>query len=239
MAVVWADNVSTWLHQYSAKDYHLGSGVAAHLRIWYSYKPVYDPTRDQPKTVIDPTGNRSEQYYDAKGNLTRQRTQLNATDWAETQYTYADVSVAGSPTYKGALTQQKSLVSGTSESGTWAITDISGYQRAGRPTTSISRRGGLERRAAPRRISPHPDLRRLRQRPYQDRHRRHGGADQHLRPRRSGAYEHRSRLHGRDWHGSGDHARRLRRLGARDRELQDLYGRARHQGELDARPPTT
>jgi RHS repeat-associated protein len=116
------------------------SRYPAHLRIWYSCPQPYDIKDDLPKTVIDPLGYKSEQTYDDRGNLLKSRTQLNSTEWAETRYTYADVTV-GLTTIKGALTQQKSLVGGTWTNGvltndTWATTDISGYNVSGQAGTT-------------------------------------------------------------------------------------------------------
>ncbi len=139
MAVLWADNVSTWDQFLAARDYHSGSGGAAHLRVWYRKTAEYDPTRDQPKTVIDPCGGRAEQYYDDDtGALTKTRTLLDGTIeepvWAVTEYYYGDVSVAltDNKTYKGAPTWQRSLVDGDWKDGvltnaSWASTSYTGY----------------------------------------------------------------------------------------------------------------
>ena len=83
---------------------------------------------------------------------------MSDTEWAETQYTYGDVT-AGSATYKGALTQQKSLISGTSESGTWATTDIGGYTASGQAGTTTIQGVKLED-GGQRRVSrpPRPSM---------------------------------------------------------------------------------
>ena len=81
----------------------------------------------------------TETFLDDKGNLLKLRTKLNDTDWAETQYTYADVTV-GTKTYHGAMTEEKKLVTGTPETGTWAVTDLDsgGYWANGQPKQTVA-----------------------------------------------------------------------------------------------------
>jgi YD repeat-containing protein len=59
--------------------------------------------------VTDPNGRVTEYSYDDHGNLTKVRSQVNSTQWAETQYSYGTVLV-GAATYRGALIQEKSLI---------------------------------------------------------------------------------------------------------------------------------
>ncbi len=144
MAVLWVDNGTAASNLCNPAD--SSSGASAVLTIYWTRNLDPDPTEDQPKTVTDPRGHTTEYSYDAQGNLTKVVRQLSATESAETDYTYADKTV-GSATYHGALTQQKSLVSGTPASGVWATTDFAPadaapnniYYPNGRPKTIVSR----------------------------------------------------------------------------------------------------
>jgi RHS repeat-associated protein len=119
LAVLWVDNGTAASNICNPGDQ--GYAPAALTITWTKdYDP--DASQDQPKSVIDPRGHLTEQTFDAKGNLLSVRRQLSDTQWSETRYTYADKTV-GSATYKGALTQEKSLISGPPESGVWAVTD--------------------------------------------------------------------------------------------------------------------
>jgi RHS repeat-associated protein len=126
MALLWVDNGTAAGNMAWVRD-RFESRYPAHLRIWYSCPQPYDIKDDLPKTVIDPLGYKSEQTYDDRGNLLKSRSQLNSTEWAETQYTYQDVTVAGGATYRGALVQTKDLISGTPTNGVWATTDNSQF----------------------------------------------------------------------------------------------------------------
>jgi len=136
MAVLWRNTTTPATNLLNIFDKKSGAG--AHLIIYYTRNLNPDPTRDLPKEVTAPNDRVTQTFSDAKGNLTKVRTQLNDTEWAETRYTYADVSAQG-VTFKGAMTQEKKLISGTPEAGTWAITDfnLGGYSLSGEPLQAV------------------------------------------------------------------------------------------------------
>ena len=108
MTVLWRDDGTT-AYGHLVNTFDKKSGAGGHLLISYTRDVDPDPNRDVPKTVTAPNDQVTEYSYDDHGNLTKVRSQVSSTEWAETQYSYGTVKV-GTATYYGACTQAKSLI---------------------------------------------------------------------------------------------------------------------------------
>ncbi len=103
-----------------------------------------DPTTvnsDLPLTVTDSLGSTTYYGYDGAGNPTEVTKELTEEgDLGVTRCTYANVTV-GSATYRGALVQERKLISGTAQNGIWAVTDYNtdGYYPNGQPKKTVYR----------------------------------------------------------------------------------------------------
>jgi hypothetical protein len=143
LCVLWLNNGSNWSTwvRMASWDETGGSYWLPNVQIYYSSEAGVDPTRDTPTTVIYPDGHRVATQMDDKGNIRWQTTQVDEDHpdvKARTEYTYADQDLGSSIVYKKAPTQQRSLISGTAESGTWATTAYSGYCLNGQAGTVTS-----------------------------------------------------------------------------------------------------
>jgi YD repeat-containing protein len=119
MCVLWVDDGTPAGNLLNTYDKKCGAG--AHLVIHYTRDVDPDPGRDIPKTVTAPNLQETETFLDDQGNLVRLRSQVSATEWAETRYLYGDVT-AGTATMHGALLQEAKLLDEDLPAGDHTVT---------------------------------------------------------------------------------------------------------------------
>ncbi|MBU2604254.1 MAG: cell wall-binding repeat-containing protein [Actinobacteria bacterium] len=142
MAVIWADNGTASGNYLKSGDYY--GGNPALFTVYYTVP--FDLNRDEVGGVTDPLGSRTTVTRDERTNPTEVTRTLNGTQSESTKYTYDDEMV-GSATYKGALTLEEKLISGTwGGANTAAATDYDtgGYATSGQPNKVVQKAVALQ-----------------------------------------------------------------------------------------------